>query len=99
MTKNIFVKKELNSFCLEEDGKVNHYLNHIKIVLNYIVNIGVIVVNSELIIQILSLLLNNHEVFTNCLMYQIVLMPSFTKLTTMMLQEELCYEIKDIHKV
>ncbi len=63
-------------------------------------NIDVIVVNSELIIQILSTLPNNWEVLTNCLMYQIVLMPSFTtKLTTMMLQEELCYKIKDIHKV
>ncbi len=58
-----------------------------------------IVVNNELIIQFLSTLPNNREVFTNCLMYQIVLMPSLTKLTTMMLQEKLCYEIKDIHKV
>jgi hypothetical protein len=56
-------------------------------------------VNNELIIQILSTLPNNQEVFTNCLMYQIVLMPSFAKLTTMMLSQELCYEIKDIHKV
>ncbi len=56
-------------------------------------------VNSELIIQILSTLPNNWELFTNCLMYQIILMHPFTKLTTMMLQEELCYELKDIHKV
>jgi hypothetical protein len=60
---------------------------------NQLTNIGVIVANNALIIQILSTLPNSWEVLASSLMYRTT-MSSFIKLTTMILQEELCTEIK-----
>jgi hypothetical protein len=97
-TKKILLKNKLNSFPLEEDGLVCDYLNQIRGVLNQLTSISVSVANSELIIQILSTLPDSWEVFANNLMYRIIV-PSFTKLTTMMLQEELRREIKTTQKV
>jgi hypothetical protein len=77
---------------------MNDYLNQIQGVLNKLINIGVIVVDSELIIQILSTLPNSWEVLTNNLMYRTT-MPSFIKSIAMMFQEKLCYEIKETWKV
>jgi hypothetical protein len=77
---------------------VSDYLNQIQRVLNHLTSIGVIVANSELITQILSTLRDSLEVCTSGLMYRTT-MPSFTKLTAMMLQEELRHEIKRTRKV
>jgi hypothetical protein len=74
---------------------MSDYLNQIQGVLNQLASISVIVADSELIIQILSTLPNSWEVLTSNFMYRTA-MPSFTELTTMMLQEELCREIKGI---
>jgi hypothetical protein len=53
------LKNKLNNFHLEEDGLVSDYLNQIQGVLNQLTSIGVIVANNELIIQILSTLLDS----------------------------------------
>jgi hypothetical protein len=51
-TRKIFLKNKLNSLCLKENGSVSDYINQIQRVLNKLTNIGVIVVDNELIIQI-----------------------------------------------
>jgi hypothetical protein len=58
-TRKILLKNKLNNFHLEEDGLVSDYLNQIQGVLNQLTSIGVIVANNELIIQILSTLLDS----------------------------------------
>jgi hypothetical protein len=60
----------------------------------------VIVVDNELIIQIyyLSTFWDSWEVLASSFMYKTT-MPSFTELTTTMLEEELCCEIKGTWKV
>jgi hypothetical protein len=92
-SRKLMLKRKLTNLRMEESSSMSDFLQHLKELINELAGVGERITDAEVVEHVLMALPESYEGLVNTLMYRPAL-PTVAELTSILMQDNLCREIK-----